>query len=162
MNVDIDPGVLLRESVPIAVVVAVWVALSLLGGAAAGPALRYAGVAMALGYVFVRSRSLADRTERASLSVTPAALVRANATPVLAAAPWFIAARLLPVVGQGWEALGLPGGFTSPAPALQFFAAAVGFLTVVLYVAVFARTHTTAVGGTGGRPSSTNAATGDD
>ncbi|WP_227131137.1 hypothetical protein [Halorubellus salinus] len=162
MNVDIDPGVLLRESVPIAVVVAVWVALSLLGGAAAGPALRYAGVVMALGYVFVRSRSLADRTERASLPVTPAALVRANATPVLAAAPWFIAARLLPVVGDGWEALGLPGGFTSPAPALQFLAAAVGFLTVVLYVAVFARTHTTGVGGSGTQPSGTDAVPGDD
>ncbi|WP_323676451.1 hypothetical protein [Halorubellus sp. PRR65] len=162
MNARIDPSALLRESVPLAVVVGVWTVLSLLGGAAAGPALRFAGIAMALGYAFVRSRALAARTEGASLSLTPAALVRANATPVLAAAPWFLAARLLPVFGRAWGRLGLPGAFVTPAGALRFFAAAVGFLTVVLYVAVFARTHTTADRETGGRPTGTEAATGGD
>jgi hypothetical protein len=162
MNVRIDAGVLLRESVPVAVVVGVWTVLSLLGGSAAGPALRYAGIVMALGYVFVRSRTLADRTEHASLAVTPGAVIRANVTPVIGAAPWFLAARLLPVVGSAWERLGLPGGFTSPAPALQFLAAAVGLLTVALYVAVFARTHATAPGDNDGGSSSADAVVGDD
>jgi hypothetical protein len=144
MTPALDARTLLRESVPLAVVVSVFTALSwLAGGPALGTALRYAGVALAFGYVLVQSRALAETIDATALPRSPGAVAASTLTPILGAGAWFLAARLLPVLGTGWDALGLPGAFVNPTPALQFGTAATGFLTVVLYTAVFARTRLT-------------------
>jgi hypothetical protein len=125
---------LLRESLPIAVVLLFWTILSWplpTPGAVAGP-MRTAGVAMAALYVVVRGIALADGTTPPALE-DAATLVRENARVFVAAAAWFLAAGLVDAGGGLWDALDFPGLFTSPVDTLASAFVLTGLGTVALY-----------------------------
>lgn len=128
------PRSILSESVPIAGIMLFWLVASWLGSyPLVATGARFAGIVMALTYAVVRGVALAETTGPSLAFDTPESVLHANGLVLLAAAGWFVVARLVVFVEQLWEELALPGAFTSPADGFVFAFTATGVVTVVMY-----------------------------
>lgn len=133
-----NPRDVLLESPPIAAIMLFWLVVSWLAPfPPITTGIRAAGVVMALLYAVVRGLAVAERGEPSLSLGDYGTVLRVNGLALLAAAGWFVLARLVLIMGVLWTQLGLPGLFTSPAGGLLFAFSTTGVLTVVLYAVAF-------------------------
>lgn len=145
MSPPLDARCLLRESIPIAAILAVWTVLSAVGVVPwLTVGLRVAGLVVAGLYVLHRGRQLADQVTVAPLDaadpIDPVVAVRTHKQVLLAAGAWVLAgiglALLTALVGLFFyrfdEAIAEP---------LGFFLSATGVTTVLLYAVVVSRSR---------------------
>lgn len=134
----LTPNRLARESLPLAVVIAVWTAAAfVVGSGPVGGRLGLAGTIMGALYALVRGTALADEAGAPFSDRSPAALLRENGLVLLGAAPWFLAAAVSAQLLAPLSAVPGLRPVVEPiesllhdlAPAL----ASVGTLTVLLY-----------------------------
>lgn len=138
METALDTRRLVRESVPIALVLIFWTLLSVVALVPwLGTGLRSAGLLVAGVYVLARGRQLADEIDvETTVPESPTdveAILQENFEVLLAAGLWFLLAMALTVPHYALGALGiawLPGALTE-APAFVLTATGVG--TVGLY-----------------------------
>lgn len=124
---------LLRESAPVAVILAFWVVLSSLVRPTIASGLLRAGIIMALLYTVVRGVTLARTQPPTSHPDDLEGLLRENVRVALPAGAWFLAAHLVYVIEQMWDALAIPGWDTSPAGGFAFVFVGAGVAVVLLY-----------------------------
>ncbi len=147
MSTALDASVLRSESLPVAVIVGFWSALSLpvaqFSTLALG--LRAAGLVLALGYVAVRGAILARTIGAGPAPYEPRAIVHENVRILLAAGAWFLSAFLVYALSDLLFAAVLEWSF-GPArllvDTLGFVLTATGVGTVVLYAVAVAAART--------------------
>lgn len=124
---------LIRESAPVAVILAFWLGLSSVVRPVIATGLVRAGIIMALLYTVVRGVALARNHPPTPQPTDLEGIVRENLRVALPAAAWFLAAYLVFVLEQVWEMIGIPGVDTSPATGLAFVFTGTGVAVVLLY-----------------------------
>lgn len=132
------PKRLARESVPLAVVVAVWTAAAfVVGPGRVGSWLGLAGTIMGALYALVRGTTLADDAGAPFTDRSPAALLRENGLVLLGAAPWFLASAVVPLLSGQLHEVPVPHALAESLESLLYdlapALARVGTLTVLLY-----------------------------
>lgn len=159
----LDARRLLRESFPVAVILAFWTLLSLLAMVPwLGWGLRVAGLVVAGQYVWIEGVQLADAVSPASrpadVSERAVVALRENVHVLLAAGAWFLVALVPGVVVRVLEFAGV---IRRPAifglEPVTFVLTATGVATVSLYAIAVGRSRlATGAGARGPSPSATD------
>jgi hypothetical protein len=145
MTSHLGPERALRESLPVAVVVVLWSSVAWFVGALGGSqavvdGLGYAGFVLGGLYAVGVGYDLAGAVPAGVATADTAAVLRQSLGVLAPAGVWFGLALSVDVLADLWSQFGLPGLFTSPAPALSVALAAAGVLTVVTQVVTLAAT----------------------
>jgi hypothetical protein len=124
----------LRESLPVAALLALWTVLSWVAvvPTVAG-AVRTTGAVTALGYVVVRGVSLGADARPLVVADAPGVLGQ-GVRVALAPGAWFLLALAVRPLAGLWDLLGLVGFFVSPAGDLVRLCARTGLGTALLLV----------------------------
>lgn len=133
MESAIDTRRLLRESLPVAVILLFWVVLASFTPAEIATGLLRAGVVMALLYTIVRGLAIAETLEPTRQPTDVEGILRENVRVAIPAGVWFLAAQAIYLVEQLWDMFGIPGWDTSPAGEISFVFVGTGVAVVVLY-----------------------------
>lgn len=139
MSSPLSARQLLRDSLPVPLILVVWILPARLLGGGTGQALFVAGLAMAALYVVVRGAGLSSRCRSATEPADVAAILEENLRVLAVAAVWFLAAQLL------WFALSSPLGILPDLRYLDLFGAIMfalngaGAGTVLLYAVALGR-----------------------
>lgn len=133
MESAIDTRRLLRESLPVAVILLFWVVLASFTPAEIATGLLRAGVVMALLYTIVRGLAIAETLEPTRQPTDVEGILRENVRVAIPAGVWFLAAQAIYLVEQLWDMFGIPGWDTSPAAEISFVFVGTGVAVVVLY-----------------------------
>lgn len=158
---------LLTETIPVAVILCFWAALSAVPHGVFASGFRYAGIIMALLYVIVRGMQLAGAKSFPAHPTDLGELLRENAKVALIAGVWLFAAFLIASTRPLWKILSMMGtpyprgmdalasGFLGITDLLVFVLTGTGVATVTLYaVAVgISRSHDLPPGSVSGRNS---------
>lgn len=130
---------LLRDSLPVPLILAVWVIPARLLSGGTGQALFVGGLAMVTLYVVVRGAGLSTQCQPTTEPADLAALLEENVRILVVAAVWFLAAQLL------WFAFSSPLGvlpdlrYVDVFGAILFALNGAGAGTVLLYAVAVGR-----------------------
>jgi hypothetical protein len=141
MSAILSARQLLRDSLPVPLILAVWVVPARLLGGGTGQALFVAGIAMVALYVVVRGTAVSSRCRTGTEPSDVAALLEENVRVLVAAAVWFAAAQFL------WLAFSSPFGVlpdlrsVDPLGAIVFALNGAGAGVALLYAVAVGRTR---------------------
>ena len=133
-SAPLEPGRAFRESLPVVGLLFLWTLLSwVVFEPFVARRVRETGLVMALGYVAVRGFQLGEDATPLTVDSVPAVLGQSVHAAVVPGV-WFLAAALVPVLGDLWGVVGLPGAFTSPIDDFVRVCALTGLGTAMLLV----------------------------
>lgn len=128
-----DTRRLLRESIPAAVILLFWLALSVPVRPSISAGLSQAGIIMTILYTVVRGVMLGQEFRPISQTTGLKGILRENVRVTFPAGAWFISAQIVYEIEGLWDTLGIPGAFTSPADGLVFVLNGAGIAVVVIH-----------------------------
>lgn len=139
MSSPLSARQLLRDSLPVPLILAVWILPANLLGGGTGQALFVAGIAMVALYVVVRGAGRSSRCRAGTEPADVGAILEENVRVLVVAAAWFLAAQFL------WFVFSSPLGVLPDLRYLDVFGAIVfalngaGVGVVLLYAVAVGR-----------------------